>query len=793
MSAPADHTRLLLSELAPSVTTQLLKQHVASSPVDASAITDAKVLTKSDGTSRRLAFVGCKTHAAATALKDWLDGTWLQGSTGGARVRVNWAKDTHDAARPRKRARLADTSASLTPPSHTASKGPSNPKNDDRFDQFMSVMAPKRGRALEQIREPELVVSAPTAPVAQDEQASSDVSQRLHTQTPQALDASPSVLRDDGAAHDDTISDSDYLARRMKRTLSDANPDSKMEWSQENEGVTDASLAGDGKSDEAQAASSNDNETLQDPQIALASKAGRLFCRNLAFSVEENDLRQLFEPYGLLDEASAAHANSNSQLLILLPEQVHVVRDKITNRSKGLAYVSFRVAKDAGQAMHDLDGRTFQGRLLHILPSSEKREHSQQDAATSVKRARLAAKKADSGNAMSWATLYMNSDAVVSSIADRLGISKAELLDPTSSNAAVRVALAETHVIAETRKFFEDEGINVEALGVGGPRSSTTIMIKNIPHGTSDATIRALFEPFGHIVRLLLAPAGTMAVIEYENASESADAWRALAYKKVGGSVLFLEKAPAAIWTSSDRGQTPAQDAKQNSSLDQLNPVSADEEKGAPGATLFVKNIAFATSEAAFRKIFDHLPEFAFARLKTKPNPKVAGSHLSMGFGFVGFKSPAAASAALKARNGLMLDGHQLQIRFAERGREQDGISAQARVENKLNSTKLVIKNVPFEVTSKEIRELVSAYGTVRSVRLPRKFDRKTRGFAFLDFASHQDAKSTLSALQHTHLLGRHLVVQWAEEDMADVENLRKKSSLPGQKPIQRTKFVLDH
>lgn len=44
----------------------------------------------------------------------------------------------------------------------------------------------------------------------------------------------------------------------------------------------------------------------------------------------------------------------------------------------------------------------------------------------------------------------------MSSIADRLNISKSELLDPSSENAAVRVALAETHVIAETKQYFEN-------------------------------------------------------------------------------------------------------------------------------------------------------------------------------------------------------------------------------------------------------------------------------------------------------------------------------------------------
>ena len=57
----------------------------------------------------------------------------------------------------------------------------------------------------------------------------------------------------------------------------------------------------------------------------------------------------------------------------------------------------------------------------------------------------------------------LQSDAVANSIADRLGISKADIVNPDSSgvggSAAVKLALAETHIIAETKKYFEQVGV----------------------------------------------------------------------------------------------------------------------------------------------------------------------------------------------------------------------------------------------------------------------------------------------------------------------------------------------
>lgn len=51
----------------------------------------------------------------------------------------------------------------------------------------------------------------------------------------------------------------------------------------------------------------------------------------------------------------------------------------------------------------------------------------------------------------------------MSSVADRLKISKADILNSESgsTNPAVKLALAETHVINETKKYLEDVGLQM--------------------------------------------------------------------------------------------------------------------------------------------------------------------------------------------------------------------------------------------------------------------------------------------------------------------------------------------
>ena len=91
-----------------------------------------------------------------------------------------------------------------------------------------------------------------------------------------------------------------------------------------------------------------------------------------------------------------------------------------------------------------------------------------------------------------------------------------------------------------------------------------------------------------------------------------------------------------------------------------------------------------------------------------------------------------------------------------------------------------------------------SSHGQLKSVRLPKKFDHRSRGFAFLEFLTRHEAENAYAALKHTHLLGRHLVLEWADEGEVDIEELRRKvgvglgdgGELPGKK--RKLKMVED-
>lgn len=363
----------------------------------------------------------------------------------------------------------------------------------------------------------------------------------------------------------------------------------------------------------------------------------------------------------------------------------------------------------------------------------------------------------------------------MSSISDRLGVAKSELLDPTSSGAAVKQAHAETHIIQETKSYFTNHSVDLEAFKEK-QRGDTAILVKNFAYGTKTEELKKLFEAHGRIKKLLMPPSGTIAIVEYDQTDHARSAFGSLAYRKFKDSILFLEKAPKNLFhdvqgLADSRIDEPAKSHTAKPSATELL-ESKDAPESANTPTLFVRNLNFSTTTDRLREVFQPLEGFMSAKVKTKPNPKRPGQLLSMGFGFLEFRSKGNAQAALAAMDGHKLDGHELLIRAshkaidaAEERRKEDLAQKMAG-----KKTKIIIKNLPFEASKKDVRSLFGSYGQLRSVRLPKKFDSSTRGFAFAEFVTAREAGSAMDALRDTHLLGRRLVLDFAADDAVDAE-----------------------
>ena len=78
-------------------------------------------------------------------------------------------------------------------------------------------------------------------------------------------------------------------------------------------------------------------------------------------------------------------------------------------------------------------------------------------------------------------------------------------------------------------------------------------------------------------------------------------------------------------------------------------------------------------------------------------------------------------------------------------------------------TTKLYVGNLDFSTTEQQLRDAFAAHGTVVSAALV--LDRPTgrsRGFAFIEYESSEDAQRAIGALDGTTLDGRQLTVNVA-------------------------------
>lgn len=448
--------------------------------------------------------------------------------------------------------------------------------------------------------------------------------------------------------------------------------------------------------------------------------------------------------------------------------------------TKGFALVLFADPSDAVRAFQALDGATFQGRIIHIIPADAKREQGLDEFEISklpLKKQNIIRKKAEAAsNSFNWNSLYMNQDAVNTTVANRMGVSKSELLDPTSADAAVKQAIAETTVIQETKAYFAANGVDLDAFR-SQKRGDTTILVKNFPFGTSTDELRRLFEEHGQVLRVLMPPTGTIAIVQFAQATQAKAAFAKLAYRRIKDSVLFLEKGPKDLFTgdtSDQASRTVDRQAATGVHKVSVNDLllSGDKADEVETTSLFIRNLNFATTTSRLAEALESLDGFVSARVKTKMDPKKPGQTLSMGFGFAEFQSKAQALAALKAMDGYVLDGHALGVKASHKGLDA---AEERRREDRANKaaarrTKIVIKNLPFQATKKDVRSLFGTYGQLKSVRVPKKADYTTRGFAFADFVAPREAENALNALKDTHLLGRRLVLEFAEADAVDAE-----------------------
>ncbi|XP_030074312.1 putative RNA-binding protein 19 [Microcaecilia unicolor] len=523
-------------------------------------------------------------------------------------------------------------------------------------------------------------------------------------------------------------------------------------------------------------------EKAADEEEEDLAESGRLFVRNLSYICSEDDIEKIFSKYGPLSE-------------------IHLPIDSLTKRPKGFAFVTFMIPEHAVKAFAEVDGQVFQGRMLHLLPSTIKKETEEKEpnlvGSSDFKKQKIAKDKAKSGSSHNWNTLFMGTNAVADAIAQKYSTTKSQVLDHEDKGSmAVRVALGETQLVQDVRQFLLNNGVSLDSFSqAAGERSKTVMLVKNLPAGTRTVELEEVFGRYGDLGRVLLPEGGITAIVEFLEPTEAKRAFTKLAYSKFQHVPLYLEWAPMGVFNhppprkeqSSDLGATEERKTEPEEALGEMTGslksskeviVEEEEEDSIFGCTLFIKNLKFSTTEETLQAVFSKVGAVKSCSISKKKDK--SGTLLSMGFGFVEYKKPEHAQKALRQLQHCMVDEHQLELKLSERAaRPAVNSSRKKQTNKKQKSSKILVRNIPFQATVREVRELFSTFGELKTVRLPKKISGtgSHRGFGFVDFVTKQDAKKAFSALCHsTHLYGRRLVLEWADSEET-VEALRRKTA----------------
>ena len=675
-------TRIIVKNLPKNITEEEIKKHFSQK----GSITDVKIMHKEDGRSRNFCFIGYKNEQSAKEAIKYFNQTYLKTM----KITVETAKIQGDPSLKKK------------------GKIPKNKKNEKKNE---------NNDDNEEVETKESKIKKILSLSKKTKNADKfDEALKNQSKTEENINEN----NDDN----DDNEDINNKNKDKENNNDDEEKENNAEAKKEKENKINSLI----------------NQKNLDPK--------RLYLRNIPFEITEDDIRQKFEKYGQINE-------------------IHIPINYKTNQSFGYAYISYETVESTIMAINKMDGEYFMGRRLHISIAEEKYSKPQSELKpkfnpkdkSSYKKEKTNKLKTNYKDETNWNYLFLNQNAVIDTISKRLKIPKEELLSQNNADVAVQISAMETTIINETKEWLKQQGINLDILKGKRQdciRSKTIIFVKNISNKTKKETLQNLLERHGKLVRLLLSPSNTLAICEYVNKKHAENCIKHLSYYDLDGEPLYLEFAPEGLISPESKESNNKFENKEIIDINEDEEEKKDDDINlveGQGKILFVKNLDFSTNEKQLKKFFEK-KDYIVKKVEIAKHLK-EGKNVSSGFGFVELKDEKMVLKAMKNLQGALLGGHSLKLSISKSNnndtKNNELLKMKRKRETKYNdydyedenvsNNKLLIKNLAFEANKEELRKLFKVYGQVKNLRLPTKIDGGHRGFAFIEFMSHEEAQ----------------------------------------------------
>ena len=187
---------------------------------------------------------------------------------------------------------------------------------------------------------------------------------------------------------------------------------------------------------------------------------------------------------------------------------------------------------------------------------------------------------------------------------------------------------------------------------------------------------------------------------------------------------------------------------------------------------LFVGNLPPRLCFPELEDLFTPFGTLLSAELMTDPT-----TGRSRGFGFIEMESTEAAQAAISSLNGSVVDGQALSVKEAKPARDmmqpRGGVERPAPMSTdtdrpssasgKAWGVRLFVGNLPYTAKAAELEKLFAEAGKVTSVSLVTdRVTGQSKGFAFIDMGSREEAAAAIKRFDGREALGRILKVNEA-------------------------------
>lgn len=121
----------------------------------------------------------------------------------------------------------------------------------------------------------------------------------------------------------------------------------------------------------------------------------------------------------------------------------------------------------------------------------------------------------------------------------------------------------------------------------------------------------------------------------------------------------------------------------------------------------------------------------------------------SKGFGFVNFKEPEEAQAAVDKLNGTEINGKPIFVGRAQKRQERDEELRHQRDErtSKYQGANVYVKNLDDNVDDEKLKQEFSRFGSITSVKVMSDEKGNSRGFGFVFFTNPEDASRAITEM----------------------------------------------